>query len=267
MLLYFLPGREEIDRAGLAALGLDYVSDGEPARCAVRTAGPDGQPGLIVAATPEVAGRTIGYYPAEQQWERIPHCQVASLKQPWVGRFADAPIAPAGLARRRQLAGHWIELADGQQWLVPVARGWTEEDGEARWYRALPRRMVCDAEGHWSPGEVLPAYARLWQIAERWQAAIDDALAAWARQAEAADPEADVSIPIDVDDLHGSAVEVLAANYRLGVGETMLLGLLASGTAQDILDALVDGPTRRAWLEKKTAADRAGASSSVGPAA
>ena len=39
----------------------------------------------------------------------------------YFGHEPNRPVTPTDLARRKQFAGHWRQLADGQNWVIPVA--------------------------------------------------------------------------------------------------------------------------------------------------
>ena len=78
----------------------------------------------------------------------------------------DLPPNDADLARPKQLAGHNVTLADGRPWLVPIARAYGEEDGDLRWFVALPQRSVLGADGRWTEGDVLPRSGRLSNLME-----------------------------------------------------------------------------------------------------
>jgi hypothetical protein len=262
-LLYHLD--DGVTAADLRDGGLDYLA---PARGSTRvqlatglvrgktTDGPGGKPGTIVGDAVTVPGHRCRYVPDEQRWI------AAEVPGVYVGCWHEEPISPVELARPRQLAGHYVELLDGQSWLAPIARGWTEEDGELRYYVALPQRLTRHADGQWGPGAVVPPYARLWEIAElweaRWQEAVDTA-----EHAETHEPSK-VRVELSLSDCADLAVTALAANYRVTVAEVDLLGLLDDTAPAAVLDALIDMPTRMAWLKKKL--DPAGSNTAGGSA-
>jgi hypothetical protein len=252
MLLYFVPGGTlGVDRPQLIEAGIGYAFEGPTIGRRQVTCGPSGNPGLIMAADPP-EDAAVGYYPDRQRWQAI------AGSAAWVGLETERPPTPDELSRAQPLRGHWIGLADDQQYLVPTARCWVEEDGELRWVHGLPRTSQLDAEGRWSAGEILPRYATLWQYAVRWEEArfgvsLD----------EPTKPIKDAQ-ELSFQDAHQAAVVALAANYRLGPTEVSLLGLLTAELAVTVLDALIDLPTREAWVKKKLARD--GTSTAVGPA-
>ncbi len=162
-----------------------------------------------------------------QRWKRIQETPG------WVGLVGDERPGPTQLGRPRQVQGHWVRLADGNDWLVPVARRVT---GDLNFPAALHR----DEKGVWSAGEVLPAYRDLWDTACR----IWDAL--FAEITKGRDLTIDVTVEAD------AAVEALAVNYRVGPTEVELLGLLTTTDVAEVLKALIDWPrVEQALAEQK----------------
>lgn len=234
-LLYYVPERKHALVDDLDELGLAYAFERD---CTPRgTRGPDGADGVILADCERV--ERIGYYADRQQWQKIPGNPAGA----WVGRYTDGAIKPEDLERIETLPGHMVRLADGQEWLVPVARGWAEQGGEAVWYVALPQKTQVDENGNWTQGDVLDRYGPLWQLARRW----------WDFQfATAAEDEPEGAQPgFDFAARADAAVTALAVNYRLSPIEVSLLGLFADGIPQQILMAVVDWPTMQKFLKKK----------------
>ena len=165
-----------------------------------------------------------------------------------VGHWQAAAVRPADLLRDKPLAGHLVELADGYEWLSPMARSHAEESARIVWRHALPRGVALNPfekdqeQRKWQPGPVLPRYRRLWDLGLAW----------WdVRMAAGTDAR------FDFNGLYAAAAECLSANYRLGPDEITLLGLFDSDSAESILDALIDLPglaALSAELQKKTAA-------------
>lgn len=245
-LLYYLPQQTRgITLADIKAAELGYAFEERFTPCEVR-GGPDKSGGVIVADDRGVPGHQIGYYPDQQEWRKIPGIEA------WVGCYREAHPTPADLARTRMLNGHLVRLGDNQDWLIPVARGQIETDNqELRWYVALPEVIGIDDAGNWEPGAVLPQYAELWEIANRW----------WNIQGEAtAEKEADetaesVTVRFDFAGVNDAALSALATNYRMGKAEVVLLGLFNRRCLYDILNALVDIPTIEEFLKKKEEVD------------
>ena len=246
--MYFLPNRAAgLGGDELRATGLGYAIEGGAHQRHLTGAGPSGGAGVLLAAADRMELSRVRYVPAEQEWIELP-APGALRPALYLGRWNNDAISPADLVRTKPLRGHLVELADGQSWLCPIARGQCEEDGRICWYHALPRIMSIDAGGGWAPGPVVPRLRRLWQLAEAWWEARDAAIPAGSKGGE--------SVAIRFDQPEQAAAEVLAANYRLGPAEISLLGLFESGTARRILDALVDWPTLVALVaetQKKTA--------------
>jgi len=264
MLLYFIPDVHPVAQEAIDAAGLGYALDASrPAFCSCRAMqGPGGQAGSVCAMTPNAA--RVEFHADRQTWRPLPG------KSAWVGFDSDAPPTPEQLAVPRQLAGHFVELADGQPWLVPVARGWSydaDNPEDCGCYVALPQTSELDEAGRWVPGEVVPRLAWLWRLACRFE---DRLAGLWQAvgDGDQVGGELAVNPAEDFHELHAQACQVLAVNYRLTAGEIAALGLLTEQSAVDVMLAVIDTPTRRQWAQKKTAAaGAAGASSSAGPAA
>lgn len=258
--LYYLPGvtsHPTLDQ--LVERGLGYAFEGDRF-AGGKPRGPDGGEGYLVADPQRV--NLIGYLKDKQRW--------VQCGDVWVGVYTDAIPGPEDLAREEQLGGHWVKLADGRPWLVPVARSYVEQDGELRWLHALPRSLKRTPDGHWMPGYVLPKYRTLWEVAVRF----DDALAAARGEADQNDPRL---VVLRFDDMIDAAIQVIAWNYRVGPAEAELLGLFSfdragmSLEAWRIMKALIDEETYLAWLKKKATAmslsDGGGTSTAAGSAA
>jgi hypothetical protein len=260
--LYYIGGLEdEVDaaalRARLTSAGLGYAFPDtriERVGCAM---GPDGGRGLVVARSG--MGVDVGYYPlAGQQWHK-------SVKAPaaWVGAAAGKrtvaddvvgvgvyasglDIGPHDLLRDDAVGGCAVELGDGQQWLVPVVHACLDGQWQPT---ALPRRSRLNAQGRWELGDVLPRYEAIDRVAREWLAKRSEAIT---RSADA--ERGGGTVTIEVDDVHVGAVELLAANYRIGSVEVAMLGLL-DGCWQRVLDAAIEWEVFAGWVKKKAASE------------
>ena len=156
-------------------------------------------------------------------------------------------------------------LADGREWLCPIARGAIDSDGELGWCQNLPAAVGLDAEGEWTRQGVVAKYAPLWAVAMRWW----DAFAA-ASPDEDDEPDAEAEktqIRFEFADVNDAALLALATNYRVGKAEVALLGLFDDRATVEILKALIDWPTIQGWIKKKARSIPAGSSSDAGPPA
>lgn len=250
--LYYIPnGTCSLGLSGLAARGLGYAfRDGGIAFTEVR-GGPDHGNGVIAADEARGLRGRVRFEATKQEWSRIPGSEA------WVGLWTDSLPSPADLLRDDALEGHTVRLLDGRDWTVPIARGWTEEDGELRWYHNPPRRAELDSEGRWVQGGVVRRYAPFWTLACRWE----DARAGAVRK----DAEASAFV-VSFENVISAAVDVLQVNYAVGAAEVNLLGLLTEQLAVRVMDAAIDMPTRLAWVKKKAAEEPAGMPTGDGPA-
>jgi len=240
--LYYLPGLHAAGRPEIAAAGLAYAFEDSPATVRV-SSGPDGTGGIVLADEKRLAV-ALGFFADGQTWRKM------AGSSAWVGVAKNATPSPLDLARREQLRGHWTRLADESEWLIPIARQWSEEDdGELRWSHALPRVLDLDDAGNWAYTKILPRYAHLWDIAERWEVARQRAIVG------DSDESGVVPVTFTFANAVDSAATVLQANYRVSRTECAMAGLFASGVPTGILDALIDWPTRLEWFKKKLATE------------
>jgi len=238
--LYYFPRATAAAADALVAKHIPHAIDAGDMTVRGVASGPDSHGGIIVAG-PNVP--EAGYFSERQRWHR------ALGSHYHVGIYTDQPQpGPDDLARAKQVEGHPVTLADGNDWLAPVAREFhLDASGEpVASVSALPVVSKLNDQGEWTEGDVLPQYAALWRVAEAWWDAkrqvYDEAAAANAEEA---------TISFDFHGGHERAVEALSTNYRLGPLEASVLGLLTLEKAAEVLDALIDYPTMVAWLKKK----------------
>lgn len=263
--LYYLPSSKPaaaVTLADVRAAGVGYAFDG---RCEPRgvTGGPDGGNGVIVNAD----GERLGYYPDRQQWRKTPapHHSPLTAHWPWVGWYLDEPLpGPEDLSRNEQLGGHVVKLGDGREWIVPVARGFTETDDGIGWYLALPATLELAESGEWTSGPVEERYQPLWAIAEAYWEHFSSAVRVAAGKATA---QSGGEIAFDFQGLPDAAVVALQANYRIGRTEAALLGLFddKQRKATAVMQALIDWPSWDEIVKKKL--DQELLHSAAGPAA
>jgi hypothetical protein len=208
-IMYFVPGPSTIDEEKCKKLGLGYVMNGGPSFAGIQgdPTGSGKGPGVVFTFTEaflQDAGKCV--------WEKLPDADI------WAGYNPADPPKPADFAREKQIDGYPVELADGNQWLIPVARA---IDGAS----PMPKRLVWKPEG-WQTGDVLPAYKDLFGHACRvWDCLIGAS-------------ETDIAIPDGAD----VAAMALAINYRLGRTEISLLGLFDTKSMGQVLRMLVEWP-------------------------
>lgn len=238
--LYFMPGRgiDVTDEDIAAATGLAHAFEGRPATSEVRE-GPDGERGVLLADR-KVEPSRFNYRAESQVWRKL------LVSHVWVGMYKDNPPGPEDLAREQQLRGEWVELGDGEQWLVPLARGLSVEDDELVYHVALPSVRTLDDSGEWKQHDVVQRYAPLWDVASQYWDAVTGALAK--KKAE------DGKLTLDFEGETDAAVVALQANYRIGAVEASMLELLNDLTVGKILNATVDFDHATEWLKKKAAA-------------
>jgi hypothetical protein len=247
-LIYFIPGETAaIDRAKIDAAGLAHAFEARIVRGGCAT-GPDGTGGVLLSAGDD--GK-VGFFPDRQTWKRFPRGAA------WVGFYTDDRPTPADLQTAHALAGHSLELLDGQSWTVPLARQFRDEGETFRFQTALPQTVSLDDEGDWTSGGILPRYMQLWELACQWYDSRTHA-----EIEEVGETTATVKFEF-VRDVLDAAAAALAVNYRLGKVEIALLGLLTVDLAYTVLDLVVDFPVLLEW-SKKNPAPPATSNSSAG---
>ena len=161
--LYFLPNhRGPISPAILAEYGLSHIVDqGDRTHgCECVANGPHGGPGVTVGRLGSFTHEEIRQSDAVE-WVKFP--KPHATKQAWLGWYKDRPMpTPDDLARKVQLPGESITLADGHKWLVPIARDF---EGACK----VPRCFDLDEEtGEWVPVKIRKEYTKLWDHAEAY---------------------------------------------------------------------------------------------------
>ncbi len=240
-LLYYVPNRQSAQLSDLPELDLAHAFEKNCSPRGVINNGPDGGAGVILADSTRVPN--IGHYRDRQEWIRIPGNPAGA----WVGRYTDSPVEPKDLQRDEMLSGHEVRLADGRDWLVPIARAWGEFEGEVGWCKRLPQKTTLDEDGNWTTGEVVERYAEIWStVCQFWDALLDGD----SEDAESEDAgQGAAKIQFDFPGIRDAALQILTVNYRLGKAEVALLGLFESGTSDNVLMATIDWPGFEALSE------------------
>lgn len=242
--LYYLPDRTGpgVTRAMLDGLGLSHAFERQPAVRGVVT-GPAEKPGVILVDDQRV--ERIGYHREAQHWEPVPGSEA------WIGYYLDAKPGPADLARGKQLDGASVELGDGNQWLIPIARSAATADDGIAWHVNVPRGMALGADGKWAMGSVLERYRGLWDLCVGY-------LEVRIGSSEGTRKQIGGREVVEVDfnqfpDLATAATAVLGHNYVVGPAEASALGLWTTDTITAVMDAASDWTTVADWFKKKLA--------------
>lgn len=231
--LYFVSGAQRPD---VEAQGLAYALPGSIAKAPV-VGGPNGVPGLVMAQSSRHPDRKIGYYPAEQRWEKMP--TAAGVPERWLGYWNDGKPTPADLEKPVLLDSKVAyALGGSEKWSIATLTELDEAGGGAC---ALPGREVLADDGGFVslPPEGEPG--RLWELVH------PVAL----RLLGFAEP------PPTHAELRTATVALLAANYVVSTPELSLLGCLFNydGPYETVVKAAVRGQwllDAIAALEKKT---------------
>lgn len=224
--LYYLP-LPGVNRQLLTERGLLDRFQGEGGRMleyvvASCNHGPDGKMGCVFG----LGASHPAYDSKAQRWAQGPGF--------WVG-VEDAPPMPEDLVREVGIEGPEIRLADGNAWRVPRIHRWDVDLSQH--VPNLPKAIVPVPS---APGEyrcetrVKAEYAKVDEIARRTFAGFVEERS------------------VTIESMFADAVAILAVNYRLGMEEAGLLGLLDTETAQTILEAAIDLPTMQACAHAKS---------------
>ncbi len=221
--LYFVPGKKHVDDKVLEEAGIKAIGKAEGLSFIGIERGPEGESGILFLAGPVSSDRKaprIGYYPAQQTWQSCNHGKF------WLGYETSHRPEPADLVREEMIAGHQVTLADGHDWMVPLARVFPKGT-------ALPQALVLGPDGELVT-ESLPQFAKLSQDAERvfeWHIGED--------------------VTMNLQEAWDAAIRALAQNYRLDKWEVSMLRLLTDANVTETLLALIDGPEIKAFINSK----------------
>lgn len=184
--------------------------------------GPDGRSGILFGWG--ALGKMTAYLPASQEWIRCTPCGDLPGGRAWIGWDKDAPPSPETLARKKQLAGEHLLLADGREWLIPVAQH-------------LPKLMKLSQE----TGQVTSV------VAPQYKAFLQDA---WNTLAKFMERDGEVYIDYQVG--FSAAVRVLAMNYRICRDLADALGILGDNELWTIPSTACECAAMLDLLQKKS---------------
>lgn len=232
--------REEVRARGLADRFAGAVT-GQLARDRVVTnhvrTGPDDGAGLLLIASPwDGAPPPVSTFHAGQQWypgDEGGGTRVEGQTGPgpstldsgpsyWIGIDPEHRPTPAGLRRKRLVAGYDWELADGQTWHCPTARQFVLTS-------RLP--MTYRREGGTVSGFVKEEYRRLWKESEAWCVRFLEDY----RQHRIVDL-------LGFEGAFAAAALCLGVNYRVAQEELTLLNCIDDEALERIIDAAIDVP-------------------------
>jgi len=232
--LYFVPNKSGGESAKAVITEAGGAGILYPGIAANHTgAGPGGPGGMMLSPKGPTA-----FDPNVQQWQRVPGGAY------WIGIDTQNMPGPDDLIRQHPLPGHRVELADGHEWVIPMARRAIQTNGEISWAAALPTVRRFGDDGTWVAGDIVNRYKPLWNEALR----IDAMLAASAAGGD------DAFANLDFDAETNIAALAIAANYRVGPVEISLLGLISSAVIIPVVNALLDMPSLAELVSKKVTA-------------
>jgi len=200
MFVYIPAGNHPADlRAVLRSVGLEALHDDGLSleKSEVLANGPDGGAGFVIGWG--AVGRLTAYRPDRQEWHRCAPCGELPGGRAWIGWDTSERPTPAILARSKQLPGEGVLLADGHEWLIPIAT-------------QLPRIMGLDPETGRVSSVVAPQYKPF----------LEDA---WQTLASFVDRQG--KIYVEYEPGFAAAVRVLSMNYRITRDLASVLGIIS----------------------------------------
>lgn len=239
--------RDVLRKLGLADLWRDTLAERSVDWMATEWSGantPSNRPGMFVSALPVESHRpprtVTKFDDGSWQW-------VAGANDVWLGIDTLAPVKPEDVERRNQYKGHWVELADGNEWLIPVIRrpAWGQktiktDDGEEQlvdgFLEGVPRLsqiMTMDPATRKVTRSIRPVDQRIWDWSATFYGVVYDDGHNKKR-----------TMPTD-DDSFAFAATLLAMNYRVGLAEINAWQLFEERCLIKVIQAAMDLP----WIE------------------
>lgn len=220
--------------------GLGYLLDGDRRTDIEWRGTTQGPPGsttggtvfrLWPAGADQTTQETLGLHLDSQDWASEDNGSGA-----YAGRWRGKPVCPSDLARPAMVHGHMVDLEDGQEWMIPLARVFPQGT-------MLPKILYRSNDGTMM-GKVRREYLSLCITADEVFRSLMDA----SREGEQG--------LIDMGKLLDAVTMALGVNYRLSSYEVGFLEILGTQSIIDAAWALVDRPAIEkaiADMEKKTA--------------
>lgn len=199
-------------------MGLSYAVCGGSPTVAPARSGPEGETGVFfLFSTVHGADAVLAKVNKDSaEWVEVPETGA------WFGYLkANRPV-PSDLLREETLEGYNVRLADGNEWVIPIARYVLSNDDSS----PLPKSMRYNG-GKWEPGNVLPMYQKFFEDACKvWDVISDEKTAG----------KFDVSTECDL------SATAIGFNYRISATEISALGLIDTRNQLAIVKAIVDWP-------------------------
>lgn len=224
-------------------LALRYAFDNVAASAAhgvITGRTPSNTAGTIFADSERLGSTDLAYRPDEQVWRPLPGKPAC-----YVGYWQAHKPTAAHLLRAKVTDGEFVQLADGQEWLVPRVRMFGGEDG---FRTALPTLIDVDDAGELIVGGLADEHAELDRLGQRLLEGMFGA-------------ELELAPRLSVKEAVETVAQLLAVNYVVSAVELgkRMLGVLANDDSLiAACRAAVDYATAVDWTEKKSAGVVAG---------
>ena len=219
LMMYFLENQKAATAENLKSAGIQHLLPSPASR--EHAKGPGGKPGVLVVDDSIKVDRI--YNSDSQTWARR-----FGSDGCYVGFWNDKPPTPLELMRPDAKPGTGVKLLDGNEWVVPVLRQYREDGGQIKFDCKLPTVFKQDEEtGRMVTGEVTRQYRDVW----------NDACAIADRFIEEMKGG---TIEIDTDVYDRFIGDVIGINYRVGLPEISVLGLLDLDCYSRVMFASLD---------------------------
>lgn len=205
-ILYYLPGIAKKDHIPETIDRLHDASRG-PLKMRLCNPGPDGGKGLLVSIH---AGECVRYEPSIQRWDR--------RNGFWIGCEKD--VQPSQLLRE-SIPGEPVVLADGNEWVIPIANPMFETCTLDQW-------MKIDENGAWVR-EVADEFQELSRLALEIAEHIGGSLR-----------DGEMRFPYSDQETWDILARIIAVNYDLDLDEISILRLLNDASLWQIAYTFCD---------------------------
>lgn len=223
-LLYYISGlRAKPTDAELKDVGLDGQKVGGICPTEIFL---DNTQGIVFSIKGRYSGDLkIGFYHDEQTWTNIPNADGKKGKL-WIGYYKNDKPKPKDFLRKDYIEGYFLELADRNEWIIPIARRFQQGC-------LLPKgigMLVADRIDEF----VIQKYIPLQKIAEQL----------YVHFGLDSDEEfkKDDDFLCDNKSFFKVCVDVLSTNYNLDFREITILKLFTTDNTIELLKLVVDMP-------------------------
>jgi hypothetical protein len=215
----------------LKSWGLSYAFEAGVQSCVCQNNTPTKSSGIVFGEVARHGDGRVKMDMEAQEWRKMSR---PGQEDVYIGYWKDAPPRPADLARKNQLGGYTVPLADGHKWLCPLVRYFDEGAGELK--TNLPSYLEVDDAGELVPGQVIPLYAHLWELTAPF---VEQMLS-----------DTEEGPEVSRSEINKAAQALLQTNYVIGANEIAHGHFLTTEQmTHNIVAVSIDWPTYLKWRE------------------